>query len=54
MLYYFVRYRDFIKANLFVAFPSLYTPVIGLESSVSRKAESAFDARLRARLEAAQ
>ncbi len=50
MLSYFVRYRDFIKLNLFVVPPFVAAPVLRMDAYIQAKADRAFDARLAARV----
>lgn len=51
MLSYFVRYREFIVLNLYVAPRSLFTPVLTMDAVIQANADAAFNERLRARLE---
>ena len=45
MLSYFIRYRNFIKLNLFVAPPFIAAPVLGLENVIRARSLRAFETR---------
>lgn len=49
MLSYFVRYREFIRLNLFVVPPFVAAPVLRMDAYIQSKADKAFDARMAAR-----